>query len=224
MNLYPVTVVEDFYDDPDAVRTFALSQKFKFRHQMKGVDYVFPGCRTKDVSEINKPLFELVSEKINALFHNTEHDVMRWQITTSFQSVSAEYGTGVIHTDNNTVFAAVLYLSPNAPLEAGTSLFKPNEKFDEDKYEQSLKDNDKRFDTGELVMDTAYHEMFNEVVRVNNVYNTMILYEGRHFHAANGFFGKTLKDSRLAQVFFVNKIDAQKYSSFPEWRAKQIKV
>jgi len=149
---------------------------------------------------------------------------MRWAITTSFQSVSAEYGQGVIHTDNNTVFAAVLYLTPDAPLEAGTSLFKPNANFDEEKYQRCLKENDKRFDRGEIIMDTACHEMFDETVRVNNVYNTLILYEGRHYHAANGFFGKTLKDSRLAQVFFVSKIDAQKYSSFPVKRAEMVQV
>lgn len=73
-------------------------------------------------------------------------------------------------------------------------------------------------------MDTSYHSMFDEIVRVNNVYNTLILYEGRHYHAANQFFGKTLKDSRLAQVFFVNKIDAQKYSSFPLKRTQAINV
>lgn len=224
MNLYPVTIVENFYDDPDAVRTFALSQKYKYREQIKGADYVFPGCRTKDISLINKPLFDNVCKKIISLFHNAEHDYMQWVIATSFQSVSAEYGKGVIHTDQNTVFAAVLYLTPNAPLDSGTSLFKPNSSFDEEKYQRCLKENDKRFDEGKLMMDTSYHNMFDEIVRVNNVYNTLILYEGRHYHAANQFFGETLKDSRLAQVFFVNKIDAQKYSSFPVWRSQQIKV
>lgn len=224
MNLYPVTVLENFYDDPDKVRTFALNQKYQYRHQLKNANYVFPGCRTKDISLINKPLFENVSKKIISLFHNADNDYMRWSITTSFQSVSAEYGRGVIHTDHNTVFAAVLYLSPNAPLESGTSLFKPNASFDEEKYQACLRENDKRFDAGEIIMDTSYHSMFDEVVRVNNVYNTLILYEGRHYHAANQFFGKTLKDSRLAQVFFVSKIDAQKYSSFPVWRSQQIKV
>lgn len=224
MNLYPVTILENFYEDPDAVRTFALSQKYQYRHQMKDAAYVFPGGRTKDISLINKPLFENVSNKMLSLFHNAEHERIRWQIASSFQSVSEEYGRGVIHTDSNTVFAAVLYLSPDAPLNAGTSLFRPNKSFDEEKYEWYLKENDKRFAEGKIVMDTSYHSMFDEIVRINNVYNTLILYEGRHYHAANEFFGKTLKDSRLAQVFFVSKIDAQKYSSFPVWRSQQVHI
>lgn len=224
MNLYPVTVLENFYDDPDDIRRFALSQKYQFRHQLTNVNYVFPGCRTKDISVINKPLYEKVSNKIISLFHNSENDLMRWEITSSFQSVSADYGSGVIHVDHDSIFAAVLYLSPDAPLESGTSLFKPNKSFDEEKYEWSLRENDKRFNAGQLVMDTSYHAMFDEIVRINNVYNTLVLYEGRHFHAANQFFGETLKDARLTQVFFVKKIDAQKYSSFPVWRSQQVKI
>lgn len=224
MNLYPVTIVENFYENPDAIRTFALSQKYQFRHQIKNAKYVFPGCRTKDLSIINKPMYENVCKKIISLFHNAEHDHMRWLITTSFQSVGAAYGRGVIHTDSNTVFAAVLYLSPNAPLDTGTSLFRPNKHFDAAQYELALQANDRRFEAGEIAMDTKYHSMFDEIVRVNNVYNTLILYEGRHYHAANNFFGNSLKDARLAQVFFVSKIDAQTYSSFPLKRAQAIHI
>jgi Family of unknown function (DUF6445) len=225
MNLYPVTVIENFYEKPDLIRQFALSQKYQFRHQMpKDAGYVFPGGRTKDLSLINKPLFENVCKKIISVFHNAEYDQMRWLMTTSFQYVGAEYGRGVIHTDSNTIFAAVLYLSPDAPLDSGTSLFKPNKNFDEVKYEAALKANDKRFAEGKIAMDTSYHEMFDEIVNVKNIYNTLILYEGRHYHAANQFFGKDLKDARLAQVFFVSKIDAQKYSSFPLKRTQAMAV
>jgi len=224
MNLYPITVVDNFYDDPDAVRKFALSQKYQFRHELKGeLPFVFPGSRTKDLSVINKPLFEKVAQKISALFHNVENDRFRWSITTNFQSVSAEYGRGIIHYDN-AIFAAVLYLSPDAPLDSGTSLFKPNKSFDQERYDASHKENHKNFLSGNVKMDASYHAMFDEIVRVNNVYNTLILYEGQHFHAANDFFGQNLKDARLTQVFFVNKIDAQQHSSFPVWRSQQIKV
>ncbi len=72
-----------------------MSQKYQFRHQIKSVKYVFPGCSTKDLSSINKTLFDQVNKKIISLFHSTEHDYMQWAIATSFQSVSAEYGQGV---------------------------------------------------------------------------------------------------------------------------------
>jgi hypothetical protein len=224
MNLYPVTVIENFYENPDAIRKFALKQKYTFCREVKDIAYVFPGCRTKDLSYLDTLLFEKICKKLVSVFHNAEHDFMGWTLTTSFQSVSAEYGSGVIHRDQNTIFAAVLYLTPDAPLYSGTSLFKPNKNFDEKKYLQALEDNDVRFKSGEIVMDTSYHSMFDEIMRVNNVYNTLILYEGQHYHAANQFFGKSISDSRLAQVFFINKIDAQKQSVFPLSRTKAINV
>ncbi len=224
MNLYPVTIIENFYENPNAIRKFALAQQYTYCKQVPNIDYVYPGCRTKDLSNLDKALFDKICTKLVSVFHNAENDHMRWLITTSFQSVSAEYDQGVIHTDHNTIFAGVLYLTPDAPLNSGTSLFKKNETFDDKKYQQALDENDERFKAGEIAMNTDYHSMFDEIVRVNNVYNTLIIYEGRHYHAANKFFGKTMKDSRLAQVFFVSKIDAQKQSVFPISRVNAIKV
>ena len=224
MNLYPVTIIENFYQNPDAIRKFALAQEYTFCHERENLEYVYPGSRTKDLFDLDVNLHEKICKKLVSVFHNTEHDYMRWAVSTNFQSVTEEYSQGVIHTDQNTIFAGVLYLSPDAPLNSGTSLFKRSKTFDEDKYQQALDTNDARFRAGEIVMNTDYHSMFDEIVRVNNVYNTLIIYEGRHFHAANQFFGKTLKDSRLAQVFFINKIDAQKQSVFPISRVNEIKV
>jgi hypothetical protein len=224
MNLYPVTVIENFYENPDAIRKFALTQNYTFCHERQNLQYVYPGSRTKDLFDLDRTLHEKICKKMISVFHNTEYDYMRWAISTNFQSVTEEYKDGVIHTDQNTIFAAVLYLTPDAPLNSGTSLFKPNKKFDEKKYLSALEKNDRKFRAGEIVMDTSYHSMFDEIVRVNNVYNTLILYEGQHYHAANQFFGKKLENSRLAQVFFINKIDAQKQSVFPLSRSKAINV
>jgi hypothetical protein len=224
MNLYPVAIVENFYENPDAIRKYALEQEYKYCHERPDLKYVYPGSRTKDLFDLDKVLHENVCKKLVSVFHNTEHDFMRWAISTSFQSVTEEYKEGVIHTDQNTVFAAVLFLTPDAPLNAGTSLFKKSKTFNEQQYELALADNDARFRAGDIEMTTDYHAMFDEIVLVNNVYNTIVIYEGRHFHAANQFFGKTLEDSRLTQVFFINKIDAQKQSVFPISRTQQIRV
>ena len=224
MNLYPVAVISNFYENPDAIRQFALAQKYTFRHEEAGLDYVYPGCRTQDLHALDASLQAMVLKKLVSVFHIPEHDLMRWSISSSFQSVSEIYKEGVIHTDSNTIFAGVLYLTPDAPLNSGTSLYRKNTSFNQERYQKALDQNDERFKSGEIVMNTDYHSMFDEVVRVNNVYNTLILYEGDIFHAANQFFGRTLEDSRLAQVFFVNKIDANKANSFPLNRTKAIKI
>ena len=224
MNLYPVTIINDFYDNPDTIRQFALAQKYKFRHEEEGLDYVYPGCRTQDLHALDASLQAMVLKKLVSVFHIPEHDLMRWAISSSFQSVSEIYKEGVIHTDTNTIFAGVLYLTPNAPLDTGTSLYRKNASFDERKYKAACDLNTERFKTGKIVMDTGYHSMFDEVIKVNNVYNTLILFEGDMYHAANKFFGTNMQDSRLAQVFFVNKIDANKANSFPLNRTKEIRI
>jgi hypothetical protein len=224
MKLYPHTIVENFYENPDAIRKFALAQEYKFLKDRSDMPYVYPGSRTADLFDLDKSLHEKICKKLVSIFHIHEHDFMRWAISTSFQSVTEEYGKGVIHQDQNTIFAAVLFLTPVAPLDSGTSLFKPSKSFNEKKYAVSLAQNDDRFKDGKIKMDTSYHSMFDEVVRVNNVYNTLVLYEGDNYHAANNFFGKTLKDSRLTQVFFINRIDANKADSFPLNRANAIKI
>jgi len=220
MKLYPVTVISDFYENPDEIRKYALAQKYTYCHEMKDIDYVFPGSRTKELRELSQSLYEKVCKKLISVFHLPEYDVMRWQINTSFQIVEAEYGHGLIHQDQNTVFAGVLYLTPDAPLDSGTSLFRKNASYDKDLYWKQIKDNDERFKRKEHI-DFSYHQMFDEVVRVNNVYNSLILFEGDIHHCANQFFGETKQDSRLAQVFFITKIDANKESSFPLLRVKK---
>ena len=223
MNLYPTAVINDFYDDPDAIRQFALAQKYTYCHEMKNISYVFPGSRTKDIFELNPALYERVCKKLVSVFHLTEHDLMRWAISTSFQIVGEEYGSGLIHQDKNTIFAGVLYLTPDAPLDSGTSLFRKNKTYNEADYNKGISDNDERFRKKQPI-NFSYHKMFDEVVRVNNVYNTLILFEGDIHHCANNFFGKTNENSRLAQVFFINKIDANKQSSFPIRRLKTHKL
>ena len=89
MNLYPVTVIENFYDNPDAIRKFALAQEYTYCFDRPNLKYVYPGSRTKDLFDLDSVLHEKICKKIVSVFHNSEHDYMRWAITTSFQSVAA---------------------------------------------------------------------------------------------------------------------------------------
>jgi len=221
MNYYPITVVENFYENPDEIRKFALSQEYKHCFEIKDYPFTFPGSRTEDLSIIHPELFQKVCHKLTSLFHNFEHDVLRWQISTCFQSVTKDFERGVIHHDENTVFAGVLYLNPKSSKNSGTTLYKEGKSFDPSKYEAALKANDDRFKKNQPV-DTTYHQMFEEIVNVQNIYNSLIVYEGHHHHSANEFFGDTLENSRLAQVFFCHRVDATKESAFPLLRAKEI--
>jgi len=221
MNYYPITVVDNFYENPNEIRKFALSQQYKHCFEIKDYPFTFPGSRTDDLSLIHPEFFQKSCQKLTSLFHNFEHDVMRWQFTSSFQSVTKDFIKGVIHHDSNTALAAVLYLTPEPQKNSGTTLYKAGKKFNQSLYESALKENDERF-RKKLPVDTTYHQMFDEIVTVENTYNTLIIYEGHHHHSANEFFGDTLENSRLAQVFFCHRIDSAKESAFPLLRSKQM--
>ena len=222
MNLYPVTIVNDFYEEPDALREYALAQSYACCQAPKD-KYGWPGSRTKDLSELNQDLYQKVCLKIVSLFHNSEHDVMRWNILTGFQIVEEKFDKGLIHQDGDVVFAGIIYLSPNAPLNSGTSIYRKNNFFDEKRYFNALNQNDLMLTTGKAPS-FDYHKMFEETVRVNNVYNSLVLFEGDQYHAANNFFGKTKHDARLTQTFFIKRVDAQKHTVFPINRVKSINL
>lgn len=65
MNLYPVTVISDFYDKPDEIRKYALAQKYTYRHEIKNIDYVFPGSRTKELRDLSYSLYEKINHIIS---------------------------------------------------------------------------------------------------------------------------------------------------------------
>ena len=64
MNLYPVTVVDNFYDNPDAIRKFALAQKYQFCHDRPDIKHVYPGSRTKGVFDLDVELHEKICKKL----------------------------------------------------------------------------------------------------------------------------------------------------------------
>ena len=88
MSLYPVTIIENFYIEFDAIREFALVQTYAFCHERDNLQYVYPRSRRKDLFDLDVNLHEKICKKLISVFHNTEHDTMRWAISTNFQSVT----------------------------------------------------------------------------------------------------------------------------------------
>jgi hypothetical protein len=208
--LYPVTVVDNFYDNPEEIRKFALEQTFT---NNTGKKEIFPGGRTDELHVLNRDLFDTCFRKIFAMFHDYGFSEVEWDVSCKFQLVNENYETGWIHKDNTSVLAGVIYLTPDAQLNSGTSIYIPNSKFNQKQYEEYEQYKDNYFKNIDSIDPTVFKQKreennfcFNETIKINNVFNRLVLYQGSSFHSANNFFGKTLEDSRLTQVFFVNKI------------------
>jgi len=108
-------VIDDFYADPEKVRDFALKQEFKVRGN-------YPGQRT--VSFLN----DSIKKRLQEILYPYAGNITDWggEYTASFQyTVAADRSW--IHSDSTTDWAAVCYLTPDAPLTAGTGIFKHKE-------------------------------------------------------------------------------------------------
>jgi hypothetical protein len=179
-------IADDFYDDPDLTREFALSQEFSVRGN-------YPGLRTKSfLNESHKTV-------INDLVSHAAGGVTDWLLdengdgyTGAFQICTSMDRTW-IHSDYNNMWAGVCYLTPDAPISGGTALYMHKET----RHRKSLGS----VDYGNDAYDYTKWEM---VDRVGNVYNRLILYPGSLFHASIDYFGSNLQNGRLFQTFFFN--------------------
>lgn len=154
-------IVDDFLDKPDLVRSAALQLEFTGTGQ-------FPGLRSDRADEDYERYIKTKFEKIlNLKIKEFVQDSFRFQLCTG----EAETW---IHSDE-TDWAAVLYLTPNPPVEAGTGLYRK---------------------TG---------EEWELVSAFGNLYNRLVLYPGRLYHKSiMPGFGNTRETGRLTQVFFFN--------------------
>jgi hypothetical protein len=179
--------IADFYSNPDEVRKYILTQDFDLRGN-------YPGFRTDSY------LDDSIKNTIQEFIRPFAGEVTWWGDNASgaFQYTTAN-DRSWIHADQ-TDWAGVLYLTPNAPLSAGTGLFKSK---DTQKRGWNRKDPNEE-PLSEHSAD--YYDMtkWELVDRIGNVYNRLILYRGDLFHTSLDYFGREKEDGRLFQTFFFN--------------------
>jgi hypothetical protein len=196
---YTVQIVDNFYEDAQKVRNFALQQKFVKRPGN------YPGVRTDRISNLNLNFFKYFAKKLTALYFDNSTKV-EYDITTLFQSIDGSYDTGWIHTDltvDEYDVAGVVYLSPQAPIGTGTGIFRsktePIQISDIAKKPYSIDNlNNPNYNKEQQ----RFNDQFECTVNIGNVFNRLVVYPAEQWHTQMGFFGTTLETSRLTQVFF----------------------
>jgi hypothetical protein len=183
-------IVDDFYSNVDEVRNFALQQDFS-------VNGNYPGHRT--ASFITDSAKDLIQDIIRPFAGN----VIWWgdDYTGSFQYTTAS-DRSWIHSDYTTNWAGVLYLTPDAPLSAGTGLFKLKEN-----GLRSWKNTEHTDEENRNAIHNKYSQDYTKwelVDRIGNVYNRLVLYRGDLFHVSLDYFGDNKENGRLFQLFFFN--------------------
>jgi hypothetical protein len=219
MYKFPSICVDNFFMNPDKIRTFALEQEF---FPSPGN---YPGKRSKPISELNPSMYENIVKKIVALFYDINIENIICDIEMNFQLVesmdsdkNSPKNKGWVHTDGyGNHFAGIIYLNPEIDPNCGTSLFRL---VDEENYDTNTHTvRDALYKSG---IDNDYDEVitkknscFEETVRFQNYYNRLVAYDGDLFHGVNSFY--TEKEPRLTLVFFIKSFNAD--SGYPLFRA-----
>ena len=177
-----IFVLDNFYQDPHAVRDFALNQNFK------GDINFYKGKRTEEqiVFDGTKEAFEkLIGQKITKW---VEH----YPMCGRFQSCTAEDSL-VYHWDHQK-WAGMIYLTPDAPYVGGTSMFSHKKTRIRHESEPG----------SEVSFEGGFYDRskFELVDTVGNVFNRLVIFDAKCIHAANEYFGKDLQSSRLFHMFF----------------------
>jgi hypothetical protein len=180
-----IWVVDNFYANPDIIRDFALEQEY----EPSGPGKPYIGSRT-----YKQFLFPGLKEEFEYIMGRK---ITRWEehgMNGRFQ-YNIEGEPLVYHCDNQT-WAAMLYLTPDAPYESGTMT-------------HALKGTDVRhatdpdivkcFRPGSRNLDKT---LFEDVDIIGNVYNRLFIFNAGYLHSACAYFGWTPENSRLWQMFF----------------------
>jgi len=173
-------IMDDFLDDPDGIRKFVLNSKIPFDR----VGY-FTGKRTSPVDNIDYQ--NMIIEKLERVL---PFKIKMKPLSFPFQLCLAGDET-TLHLDPSD-WTGVLYLTPNAPIDSGTLLFK-----EDVELKKKLREDDVDGEVRAHVTST-----------LGNVYNRLVLLRGKEIpHRSNiPGFGDCLENGRLTQVFFFDEV------------------
>jgi hypothetical protein len=176
-------IVDDFYDDPYAVRDFALQQEFE-----ENLEY-YKGNRSKEQYIVpgTKEAFEKIIGRRITNWTETHGMCGRFQYCTAQDDL-------VYHCDGQTL-AGMIYLTPDAPFSCGTSLFA---------HKRTGLRNENDFGDVNVFGETGFYDRtkFELVDTAGNVFNRLVLFDAKCIHSANEYFGTDLTSSRLFHLFF----------------------
>jgi FkbM family methyltransferase len=180
-------IVDNFYDNPDEIRKFALEQEFGDENVITGFvgrrtfnQFLFPGLKEAFESVMGKKITKWEEHGMNG----------RFQICWSGERL-------VYHCDSQK-WGGMLYLSPNAPYQCGTTLYA-------DKKNRARTYYDPGWDEywgntpGDCHLDRT---PFEPVDVLGNVYNRLVIFDASCIHSASEYFGTNKENARLWQMFF----------------------
>jgi|TARA_R110002167_G_scaffold355279_1_gene569566 hypothetical protein len=188
-----VIIVDDFYGiDPMIPRQFALDQEF--------TEYGnYPGQRTPSFH------YDDLRNCIQGIVQHAGGNITQFediQYNAAYQYTTKK-DSSWIHTDQNTMWAGICYLTPDAPLNSGTAIYKHKATG----LTQTAYKDDGSYDSetmDKIYKDSRDMSKWDVVDMISNKFNRLVLYRGNLFHSSMKYFGKDKNTGRLFQTFFFN--------------------
>lgn len=201
-----VIVVDNFYEDPDAVRRFALGLNYITYASYKGRPFWFSSAleirdnpiKGKGVRLANEPIKVRLAEIIRCPVDDDTWETSGDGWNGAFHYKVRSYfpgATSKIHnhagrdSDVREGWSGLVYLSKDSKGGAGTSIWR-------DKKTGLCYSNDSVY--------TLNHDDFELMLNIENRYNRLVLFYANVFHVGEEGFGTKLEDARLFQTFFFN--------------------
>jgi len=176
-----IFIVDNFYDNPDDVRNFALNN-VEYKADLRW----YKGIRSVNTyrsEELRKTFEKIMGETIK----NWDHGY-----NGCFQITTAE-DPQVYHYDEQK-WAAMIYLSPNAPLESGTRTHRSKITGLRHSEQQGI---DASFVGG--FYDSTKFDLMDSAA---NIYNRLVIMNAKMIHSAGPYFGNSKETGRLTHLFF----------------------
>lgn len=214
---FPITVLSDFFVNPDEVRDFALNQSYSV------LDPWFPGSRTEEMSAFAPSLKNYLMIKTLTQFTDSEK-VDAWG-SAYFQKIKPSDirgSDGICHRDPS-IITAIVYLTPEVK-DCGTSIFRQKTDF------IVPFDNDRKLNFYSGNEDEGFYDYvknhnkdcYEEICRVNGAYNSMVAFNGFEPHRANLLpINENDNVERLTMILFIDEICGM---SDIDYKAKKVQI
>lgn len=180
-------IVDNFYENPNKIREFAFQQQFV----EGGIGRGFIGRRTEQ-----QFLFPGLKEKFEEIMGKT---ITKWEehgMNGRFQV--AWSGEPLVYHCDSQKWGGMLYLTPNAPYQCGTTLYAHKQTRARTYYDEGW-DAAWKDIPGDPHLDGT---SFEPVDVLGNVFNRLVIFDASAIHSASQYFGTVIENARLWQMFF----------------------
>jgi len=218
MQYFPTTCIDGFFEDPDSIVELAKNKAI----WQPSDDGSWPGVRSQPLHELDNDIYTWIMNKyLSAFFSEQDKQYVSWRSTSVFQKIPVRqeehWQEGWVHTDYPDVHTFIIYLTPGASEQAGTSLYTEKDAFASPNFSKIKK----AVYLGELppsegkVWREKSNDQFSVDVTFGNKYNRCIGFDSSLWHGVKNF--DTGTQDRLTLITFFQQINC---GSFPLQRIR----